>query len=274
MPIRDPNETRVVLSIAQPDGLPLIADGHILEDHESSSSITEYPVESGSNAVDHVQQLPYRIAIRAYTSDVFPTEGVLQGVPAVERGAKAWETILGAQRTGQLVTVFTKLRIYRNMAIVQARARSDIETGNSAVFDIALRELQMAEVQGLLTQFDADSIVNDRSYGSGNSRDYAHPTSPREFESYWAGYVENAMIISRLNDGTPQGLLDSLNTKSAQRASNPYLPATLRVAEGAAAIIGTGAAAIPQSIQALADSDAISDFRRSGVGEFLFGRVR
>ena len=126
-------------------------DATMSESHESTTEITDHPVEDGADITDHLKRMPDEFSLTGIVTDdplvversTNATAANTGGDPN-QRAVSAYVFLRTAKDQGRLVRVFTKLRDYRNMAI--ASLTVDRDKGNSRILeaDITLREIVIA----------------------------------------------------------------------------------------------------------------------------------
>lgn len=160
----------VVLSI---DGFPI--DATISETHSLSSSVTEYPVESGANLTDHIRALPIEVTMEAIVSDTplmrmkplrdsgrtAPQRAAVASsqalTPQLVQTASALKPDVAKPSQAALdhlvkmhaackpVHIVTSLKTYENMAVTSIEIpRSKDQTGG-LWFTVQFRQVQIVE---------------------------------------------------------------------------------------------------------------------------------
>ena len=154
------------------DGVPgeaLPVDAYLSEQHRVRNRISQYPLESGANLVDHVVRDPIKLKLRGAVSstplsDLSAEEyasrqrdaavGAAGGIgfditsvdieqaPNDHLPAKGWETILRFADEATLLSVTTMLGTYENFVIEEAKTSLDAFTGRNAIYEIDLLEIR------------------------------------------------------------------------------------------------------------------------------------
>lgn len=146
----------------------LALDATISELHTAESEITEHPVESGSNIVDHLRKKP----------DVIQIEGIISNTPIphpndpltrktigsvtydsrgqidATRAPKALQDLLDIQTQQRLVDVYTAVRQYENMAMKSLTLPVDKRTSESIHFTAVLVEVRIVT--------NAEATIDDK----------------------------------------------------------------------------------------------------------------
>jgi hypothetical protein len=134
-------------------------DACTLESHDFANRITSQPVESGATVTDHVIIEPDRLRLSGVYSntplpklaDVFAAQSpisiggtatVLGQNPLQPRRAETlFEELHRLREEKTLVTVFTNLREYENMVIVNLSVPRDAARGGSVFAEVELQEI-------------------------------------------------------------------------------------------------------------------------------------
>ena len=106
------------------------------EDHKIAARLTHYPVESGKDLADNYVREPNVVVLNGVVSDVSP--GVHTG-----SGPVVWSQI-ESLAGGPLVTIFTHIRTYSNMALVECDSRRADGIRNGLEFRAEFREVLFA----------------------------------------------------------------------------------------------------------------------------------
>lgn len=123
-------------------------DTIVREGHTSELEVTENPVETGVVVSDHAFMKPARLEIEGAVGDVWlygqdeignPIDDVFAS--SVSRSAVAFQKLLGLQRSAELFSVQTGLKLYPNMIVASLSADQDAETAAILLFRASLREV-------------------------------------------------------------------------------------------------------------------------------------
>ena len=146
-------------------GGTLPVDAYLSEQHRVRNRISQYPVESGANLVDHVVRDPIKLKLRGavsstpisdLTAEEYATQQLNAAVgigfdvtsvdidqpPNDQLPAKGWETILRFADEATLLSVTTLLGTYENFVIEEAKTSLDAFTGRNAIYEIDLLEIR------------------------------------------------------------------------------------------------------------------------------------
>lgn len=124
-------------------------DAIIREEHSYRLRITDHPIQTGANIVDHAYMLPAELTLEIGMSDVMDSLWVGQFLGGVggSRSKSAFDTLrrLQALRVGLNVT--TRLARYSNMLIESIHTPDDYMTTKALKCSVRLKEVFLAEVQ-------------------------------------------------------------------------------------------------------------------------------
>ncbi len=136
--------------------------------HEMESEVTEFPVEEGAPITDHIWAKPRRLTMTGFVTNS-PVK-LLGGRASQESYGTDGKLINVVQKTfamleemhlkRELITVSTKLRTYKNMAIERITCNLDAMTGNSLPFTA-----QLVEVRRVSSQAVKFNVVNKPKSG-------------------------------------------------------------------------------------------------------------
>lgn len=146
-------------------------DATVREDHVSTATITEHPIEEGASVSDHVRDdldsIEMQIVVSNTPIDV-PSDhadGVAGSQQSVElrasdgsdlgsalalvfdgtlaRVRSVYEELLDLKERGQQLTVMTSLREYEDMVVKKVTPTRDAATGNSLVASVEFKQVSI-----------------------------------------------------------------------------------------------------------------------------------
>lgn len=138
------------------------------ETHDSTSVITEHPVEKGSNVSDHIRPELDRLSVEGYVSnkplatnpdvDQFAgyspitlpdgtTATVLAPRETRDRVRDTFELLQDAQKNSRIVRVETKIREYEDMGIERVSTPRTVEDGSGATFQVDLKHMKFVSAE-------------------------------------------------------------------------------------------------------------------------------
>jgi hypothetical protein len=123
------------------DETGLILDAAQIVNPAFDSEVTEYPVESGADHVDHVRPRPVVLQLEGVVSDTPIGSTVSTDPNEVRRSVEALAFLLETRKMRALVTVRTPELDYRNMALEGLQVRQDPNTGDALFFTATLKQV-------------------------------------------------------------------------------------------------------------------------------------
>lgn len=118
------------------------------EVHEWSNDVTQFPVETGSPISDHIHPLPDRVTISGIISNSALGETALTELNnGDDRVQTAFDALLKLKEDRILVTVYTRLKIYDDMAIKSCNIPRDSSVGDSVKFKIEFVHVRIVDTQ-------------------------------------------------------------------------------------------------------------------------------
>ena len=125
-----------VVESARPKIDSLTLDASISENHNYSSMVPEFTVETGSTISDNVVNLPAELEIRG-------TVSVLGGDPS--RADDAFKTLLDIRDNREPITVVTTAKTYSNMMLKKLNVPRDKSNNGALVFTASFKEVIFAD---------------------------------------------------------------------------------------------------------------------------------
>ena len=139
----------------------VVLDVSLAEAHSMTNEVTDHPVESGVNIVDHVRPRPDVLKLEGLVSNhPFPTSAdplvirqeqgqqfISRSATDLTRARTAFEDLRALREAGTLLTVVTGLRTYESMAIESLEVPRDARTGQTLRFTCTLKQVRLAVVQ-------------------------------------------------------------------------------------------------------------------------------
>lgn len=130
-------------------------DAVVNEVHSKTNEVTTHPIETGGNVSDHIRTTPDEIEINGVISDTplrfFGTAAaqqitanvtaLLSNSDPTTRSSEAYRRLRQIMDDGELVTVFTTLREYTDMAIVSLNVQRNARNGRSLNATMRLRQV-------------------------------------------------------------------------------------------------------------------------------------
>lgn len=131
-------------------------DAFLKESHTGSVRITEHPVQSGANISDHAYNLPDRLTIEIFVSDVM--DAVISGQfnDAETKSLSAYKVLRKLKEDRQPLSIRTRLHYYENMLIENMTSNDDMNTSASLKCQVAFRQIMTAVI--------SEEIVSAKPY--------------------------------------------------------------------------------------------------------------
>lgn len=112
-------------------------DVTIDEVHDWSNDVTQFPVENGSPISDHIRQTPDKVSITGVISNSAFSEIALRDIKSLkDRCQTSFDVLRNLMEGGRLLTVYTKHKIYTNMALKSSNIPRDAAIGDSIKFKL------------------------------------------------------------------------------------------------------------------------------------------
>jgi len=115
------------------------------ETHSLSDTITDHPVEEGSDVSDHDRPDPDQVTLECLITNT-PLDGT---APDPNRGNNAWQSLKNLRGTNTLLSVFTTLGRYDNMKITTLSATRTSQNFAGLEFSVTFKKIRI--VQNKLT---------------------------------------------------------------------------------------------------------------------------
>jgi hypothetical protein len=121
----------------------LEVEATVSEQHSVQIDVTDFPVEHGANISDHKRVKPDSIRI----------EGIISNTPIAKqeqlpdnygaRVQKAFEYLEKLRDSGDLIVITTGLKLYQDMALVDAQIPRDVKTGDVLQFTASFKQIRV-----------------------------------------------------------------------------------------------------------------------------------
>jgi|LSPZ01.1.fsa_nt_gi hypothetical protein len=154
-------------------------DAFISENYSFSNSVTDIPVEDGSNIADHVVEEPDEIQINGFIGNAeftvwegpFPESAAdVAQVDRKERIRAAYLELLRLKRERQPVEVVTGLDTFQTMIITSFDIGRDAETGANLPFAMSFKKIKIikSETTTINASGGSGGGAGDQTAGSSN----------------------------------------------------------------------------------------------------------
>lgn len=114
----------------------IFIDATLSETHETSSTVTNFPIEDGSFISDYVINNPETLTI-----SVLVTDTPLNILSGFNRSITSYNELIRLQKNKELLTVVTGIKVYTNMIMTSISVPRDAQTGKSLTFNINFQKL-------------------------------------------------------------------------------------------------------------------------------------
>lgn len=121
-------------------------DAFLREGHDGAVRITDHPVQGGANISDHAYNLPDKLTLEIFVSDVMDYVAANQFQEYETKSISAYQTLRELKEARQPLSVNTRLHLYSNMLIESMHTADDYKSGASMRCTVTLREIIMATV--------------------------------------------------------------------------------------------------------------------------------
>lgn len=111
-------------------------DATLTEDHNYSSVVTNYPVESGRNISDHIYNEPITVQITGIVTD-----SPLSFLSSFNRSIDAFNRLILIHQRRERITVVTGIKVYPSMVMTNLQVPRNVNTGQSLTFSIQLQQM-------------------------------------------------------------------------------------------------------------------------------------
>ena len=176
------------------------------EAHEWSNDVTQFPVELGSQITDHIQPLPDKLTISGVITNSAIGENALEELNGGDdRVQTAFDLLLKLKEDRVLLTVYTKHKIYTDMALKSVNLPRDSAIGDSIKFKMEFVNVRLVETQTVEVP-DGISKKRDKKAGSSVQKKTEPPTNAgkkdtrTEFKSDQSGAKGLSADQQRKND--------------------------------------------------------------------------
>ena len=123
------------------------------ESHEWQNDVTTNPVETGSPIADHIQIMPDKLRITGMISDSSISDAVIKqfsgidGTQFLTRVQTAFDVLRKLKEDRKLITVYTKFKVYTDMALTSLSIPRNNQTGDSIQFSVEFVHVRIVNTQ-------------------------------------------------------------------------------------------------------------------------------
>lgn len=145
-------------------------DAIIRTEHTSSLKMTEHPVQTGANIVDHAYMEPAMIVMEIGMSDAMDSMVQGQFTSRYTKSVSAYQTLLDLQKARLPLQVHTRLNLYKNMLIEEITVPDDFKTQFGLRCTVTMKEIFVVEV--------STATVSAREHSTGSTNKGAVQPEP------------------------------------------------------------------------------------------------
>ncbi len=145
------------LSIGEAGGDPIVVDASIREVHSVTGEVSDHPVESGIDIVDHYRVLPRQVEVEALVTNTpiatgLPGASLVNSVIGLVQGdtdpsSNAWNEFQRFFDEAVVLDVSTSLKKYENMVMTDLAVTRDSKTGQALSFSASFREVRFVDTE-------------------------------------------------------------------------------------------------------------------------------
>lgn len=171
------------LTLIESDLISVDLDVTLDEAHEWLSDVVTNPVEIGSPITDHIQQQPDKLTITGFISDSPITDSIASQLSTIgdsEFGTRvqtAFDLLRTLIASKKLVTVYTRYRIYTDMALASINIPRSAGLGEAIQFTAQFTHVRMVETKTV----DVPAGVSRKNEAKAGGKDgsVARKTQPK-----------------------------------------------------------------------------------------------
>lgn len=112
--------------------------------HEQALQMTQHPVQSGANVVDHAYLIPAKLSLEVGFSDAMDAFSSSMYSAANSKSVSAYQTFLDLQSARTPLTVKTRLKTYENMLVDNIMVPDDYKTKFGLRMTIVFKQIILA----------------------------------------------------------------------------------------------------------------------------------
>lgn len=118
------------------------------EVHEWKNDVTQFPVETGSQITDHIQPLPDFISVTGIISNsAIGVDALKKQQSGEDRCQTAFDLLRKFHEDGTLLTVYTRYKVYTDMALKSCNIPRDSGIGDSIKFKLEFVNVRLVNTQ-------------------------------------------------------------------------------------------------------------------------------
>ncbi len=128
----------------------------INEDHNIEASVTEHPVEAGSDITDHYRTNPRTLQIEALVTNTpiatgYPGQTAINSLTSLITGddpvLNSWAEIESYFDTEKIITIETSLKLYTSMVLTRFAVNRNAGNGQNLRFSCSARQIKIVTTE-------------------------------------------------------------------------------------------------------------------------------
>lgn len=169
----------------------MVFDAVLRTEHLNSRQITSHPVNNQANISDHSYKIPATLTMDVGVSDVMynfnPVNIIMSD--SNSRSVNAFQKLNELADLGEPLTVYTRLKTYKNMVIESVRAREDYKSITEMRATINFQQIQIASGVRIAPVSAEAFTVPDKTESTDQPIDF-NATNAGAIKSFLMGSVK------------------------------------------------------------------------------------
>lgn len=155
-------------------------DAMVQEDHQSSATLSDYPIESGSSVSDHVVVKPDVLNLNCVvgSSPIYIGSGMLSTNRIMDSYILLWAMLT----TKSEVTIVTGIRVYQHMVIEDLKVTRTKDNGQALEFTLQAKQARIVKTQ--TSQVQAGAGTSKIAQSKTNMGTASTLTDPKSVSSF------------------------------------------------------------------------------------------
>ncbi len=172
------------LSIGETGGEPIMLDASVREVHSVSGEVSDHPVESGIDIVDHYRVLPRQVEIEGIVTNTPIVGGIIPGATLVnsvvglvqgddDPASNAWNELQRFFDEAVVLTITSSLKTYTNMVLTNLDVTRNSRQANALFFTASARQVRFVTTETGTALGAAASTVGQAAKSAGKQTNKA-----------------------------------------------------------------------------------------------------
>lgn len=132
---------------------PIVVDVFQSEDHNRTSTTTNYSVENGADITDHIRNDPIQISITGHIEAIGDGSNIL----------RVNQQLNELMDNKELITVVTGLKVYENMHIQNYSVSRNKQNGGSLPISMSFQQITKVQSQAVAISISQISIADEET---------------------------------------------------------------------------------------------------------------